>query len=482
MDYQILNVADLIPFNRRDMRDAVVTKLTKRIEAGYNPARPLTVVKDNGSYLVADGNHRLDAVNTCGLTKVPCVIREGNPYAIAMECNSDEDSYAPEDLFDKLDTIKALKDTRMSQVEIGRVIGMEESMMSRYVKLYESILPKVLDLAKSHQEGRVNHDLPNVNFTEGWFRDSGLYDLNEDNQLEFMEWFVTAKKSETKGIKPKDKAKKLLLKQEAEQYVEENLLEGADGLDILGNIEKGLYKNLEQVEKAVAKVNEQFLDKQRIQIKNMDAFDMLAELPDNSVDCICTDPPYNVTSNDWDKFENNDDYLSFLEKVISESKRVLKSEYHFYIFMDLEHIAKVELLLNKIGFDIQSRIAWVRKNMSKGRVVANRFISQWEMVFHCGTKPLNFPDNWGDERGDVQEFAVPQSNFNDKKEHPTQKPLELIKRFIELGTEIGDMVVDPFCGSGTTAKACDELNRKCVTSDTNQQYVEGATLRIFGSK
>ena len=354
------------------------------------------------------------------------------------------------------------------------------------------VLPKVLDsigadilvIAKEHQEGRVpkNGTLVPMDFTEGWFRNSGLYDLGEDKQLEFMTWFVTAKAKDIKGTKPKEKAAKMLLQQQAEEYVSDNLLEGADGEAILNNIEKGLYKTIEKIHNAVSKANEQFLDKQRIQIKHMDAFEMLAELPDNSVDCVCTDPPYNVTGNDWDQFEDESSYMEFLDRLIFESKRILKDGYNFFIFVDPDYMAKTESILISNGLEIQSRVVWVRKNISMGRVVSNRFISQWEPVFHCGTKPLNFPDTWSDERGDVQEFAVPQSNFNDKKEHPTQKPIELIKRLIELGSDIGDMVVDPFCGSGTTAKACDELNRKCMTCDSNGEYVQVATARVFGGK
>jgi hypothetical protein len=100
------------------------------------------------------------------------------PYSIAMECNHDEDTYAPEDLFDKLDTIRVLKVDGMSQVEIGTLIDFDSTQTSRHLKIINK-LPIILDLARHHQEGRGNEDLPNgnFNFTEGWFRNSGLYEL-----------------------------------------------------------------------------------------------------------------------------------------------------------------------------------------------------------------------------------------------------------------------------------------------------------------
>jgi len=81
----------------------------------------------------------------------------------------------------------------MSQVEIGKVMGMARGSVSQYMMLVDKIATEVLDLSKQHQEGRVAQNATNVahNFTEGWFRNSGLYYLNHDNQLKFMEWLGT---------------------------------------------------------------------------------------------------------------------------------------------------------------------------------------------------------------------------------------------------------------------------------------------------
>src|SRR4030043_402138 len=80
----------------------------------------------------------------------------------------------------------------------------------------------------------------------------------------------------------------------------------------------------------------------------------------------------------------------------------------------------------------------------------------------------------------ILEAAVPQTNYEDKKFHPTKKPLKIVERFIELSTNQGDIVIDPFCGGGTTAAACYNLGRHCSTSDISKEYIDNAKARIFG--
>lgn len=217
-----------------------------------------------------------------------------------------------------------------------------------------------------------------------------------------------------------------------------------------------------------------------IDIRVADALDTLASLPPASVDCIVTDPPYNVTEYDWDQYPDPDGYLKFIRLIMVACQRVLKPDYHLFLFADAAYMARMENIVLEVGLELKSRLIWVRKNMSMGRVVEDRFISQWDPIFHCGTKPLNLPAEWGSERGDVQEFAVPQTNFNDKKIHPTQKPLALVQRLVELGSDAGQLVVDPFCGGGTTAVACHILKRQCITCDTNSDYVALAKARLHG--
>jgi len=106
------------------------------------------------------------------------------------------------------------------------------------------------------------------------------------------------------------------------------------------------------------------------------------------------------------------------------------------------------------------------------------------MVYHLGFGDrLNFPEKWGDERFDVWTIAIPQSNFTDKKIHPFQKPIALLERIVGIGSSEGDLVLDPFSGSGTTALACKNLNRNFIGSELNKEHylnsLERLNLNVF---
>jgi DNA modification methylase len=179
--------------------------------------------------------------------------------------------------------------------------------------------------------------------------------------------------------------------------------------------------------------------------------------------CIVTDPPYGTTAHDWDKAEH-EAWLSLLREALEPS-------YSMFWFCPASLVADTELLFRRLGMAVQSRIVWHRRNMALGSAAKTKFIDTWEMAFHVGNRDLNFPSDWGDEWFDVQTFPVPQSNFDDKKLHPTQKPLELISRLVRFGSFPGERVLDPFAGSGTTGAACPE-DRSCVLIERAPQFVQ----------
>ncbi len=186
--YETLKVAELKPFAIRDLRANVIEKLKERIAEGYNPARPLSVVQNNGNYIVADGNHRLKVLQELNVENVPCLIRDGDAYRLAVECNADEETYAPMDLFDWLDVVGRLRDKGLTQAEIGGRVWWSESKVKQYSVLLNSIVTNVLDLAKQHKSGRVTEKVTMVTFlfTERWFRDSGLYNLPGKYQMQLI--------------------------------------------------------------------------------------------------------------------------------------------------------------------------------------------------------------------------------------------------------------------------------------------------------
>lgn len=198
-----------------------------------------------------------------------------------------------------------------------------------------------------------------------------------------------------------------------------------------------------------------------------DCLELIKDIPDNSIDCLLTDPPYSVMEDyEWDQKDTE-----FYHNWLSLVKPKLKSKHTGFIFFDTRKSYEFEGILRQY-FPIINRIIWVRKNMSMGRVIKSSFISSYEVIFYFGNRDLDLPKHWGTERFDYCEFAVPQSNFTDKKLHPTQKPINLIRQLVNVGSHNNDIILDCFAGSGVVGRACQlaQGNRSCILIELEPQY------------
>lgn len=211
---------------------------------------------------------------------------------------------------------------------------------------------------------------------------------------------------------------------------------------------------------SVANLRQKMSESTHIKLYKGDMFEVLPNL--GRFDLVVTDPPYGVTEYEWDRLETQ----KWLEAIIPH----LEDEYNLFWFCAPEYAADIELIFRALNLPIQSRIVWHRRNMAMGSKAKNKFIDTWEMILHAGNRELNFPDEWSDAWFDVQEFAVPQTNFTDKKLHPTQKPEGLIQRLVEFGSYTGDKILDPFSGSGTTGLVCPD-DRECVLIEREEGYI-----------
>lgn len=231
-----------------------------------------------------------------------------------------------------------------------------------------------------------------------------------------------------------------------------------------------------------------------IEIKCGDAISLLKELPDSSINLIVADPPYNLGKD----YGNNhdlkgfDDYLEFTRQWTSEAKRVLKDDGSMYVFMGMRFISYLYDILDReqeLFFN-----SWVVWHYTQGLGKTKGFSPRHDdiLVFN---KTKNFKFNLDDVRvpqkyyrarnnmrganpGDVWKFShVHYSNPN-RQNHPTQKPEGLIERMILASSDRGDTVLDPFSGSGTTLRVCQQLGRKGVGFELNPEYVEMTKARL----
>jgi 16S rRNA G966 N2-methylase RsmD len=210
-----------------------------------------------------------------------------------------------------------------------------------------------------------------------------------------------------------------------------------------------------------------------------DCFDKLASVANTSISLVVTDPPYNVTNYEWDKIGSDKDFLLFTCRWLKAIQAKLKEKYHLFFFCDAEYSSSVEMLLREMEMPLKSRVIWNYRNLVKGRDVKDKFIQNWQMIFHIGTHDLRWPLNWDERRFAVQTHATPQSNFEEGKYHPHQKPLSLIKLFVELGSAPEDIVLDLFAGSGTTGVACNDIGRACILIEQSIEYAEIIRQRVW---
>ena len=213
-----------------------------------------------------------------------------------------------------------------------------------------------------------------------------------------------------------------------------------------------------------------------------DSLELLKELPDNSIDLIVTDPPYNSSVVEWD---NKDDVWQVL--WLQESYRLLKDGGSMYVFFAPMNMAGVEFFIRE-HFVLKNILVWFHPNlygagMSYGK---DRYKSTWEVCFYAvkGLKSktnINIQQECWKKYGcsfDVMNIAA----INKNRLHKSQKPLELIKRFVYLSSLENDIVLDPFMGSGTTGVACKLLNRNFIGIEQNPDFVDISKNRIDREK
>lgn len=261
--------------------------------------------------------------------------------------------------------------------------------------------------------------------------------------------------------------------QKADELKCNNVLHLSDAAKYITKSDNEVKKDEKQLRRDEDKANRKAKSSAIVHIHAGDIFDMLDEIPEQSIDVLCVDPPYGVlTDEEWD-----DIGLEFTEQWLSAVFPKLKDEYTGFIFTDARMMHKWAGLLGEHA-DILNTLIWIRKNMAKGRAIKDKYISSYEPIFYFGTRELNLKAEWGAERFDTMEFAVPQSNFNEGKRHPTQKPVELIKQLLSTGSHQGDVILDCFAGSGTTGKACQMLSieghgqLECHLIENNETYIE----------
>lgn len=238
-----------------------------------------------------------------------------------------------------------------------------------------------------------------------------------------------------------------------------------------------------------------------------DAGQMLRMLPDASVNCVFADPPYNLqlrgelrrpdeslvdgVDDDWDKFTDFAAYDSFTRDWLGECRRVLRKDGTLWVIGSYHNIFRIGTILQDLGFWVLNDVIW-RKTNPMPNFRGRRFTNAHETMIWAAKGPdsrykFNYQSmkSLNDDLQMRSDWSISLCtgaerlrNVHGLKLHPTQKPEALLHRVILASTAPGDIILDPFLGTGTTAVVAKRLHRHFIGIERHPAYVEAAWGRL----
>lgn len=220
-----------------------------------------------------------------------------------------------------------------------------------------------------------------------------------------------------------------------------------------------------------------------------DSRQKIKKIPDGSIDFICTDPPYNLgkysTGNislDWRADFNNDlaswdqDTLNPLEWK-NDFLRILSPKGNIFIFTSYNLIGKWHEVFDPL-FDTFQFMVWHKTNPAPKFRRAG-FLNSCELIVCLWNKGHTWNFTKQNEMHNFIESPICMGNERLKKpKHPTQKPVKIMKKLIEIASNEGDTILDPFSGVGSTGIAALELNRKFIGIENDEEYFKASCIRL----
>lgn len=249
--------------------------------------------------------------------------------------------------------------------------------------------------------------------------------------------------------------------------------------------------------------------KDKVKLHTGNCLDILKEYKDNYFDCIFADPPYYLSNNGftcysgkrapvnkgkWDRSNGTEKDFEFNKRWIEECKRVLKPTGTMWISGTYHSIYLCGSILQLFGFQILNDICWFKPN-APPNISCRYFTSSHETLLwakkdkktkHYFNYHLMKTNEWkedklkipGSQMRTVWSITAPKKEEKLFGKHPTQKPVELLKRILLASTKEGDLILDPFCGSSTTGIAAYILNRKFIGIDIEKKYIQLSVKRF----
>ena len=245
-----------------------------------------------------------------------------------------------------------------------------------------------------------------------------------------------------------------------------------------------------------------------VKIYNDDCFKVLSTIESESIDLVFANPPYNMSKKkglgwkyskhvtmqeEWDIF-SKDDYFQFNQEWIKECLRVLKHGGSLWVCGSFHNIYQVGFILQHVeDIKINNSIVWFKPN-AQPNITCRMFTESTEHLIWASKNGngQKWKFNYEDTKNLIEDslnprgkqtrnvWSIPLTPRKEKwaGEHPTQKPLELLRRVILSCTNVGDTVLDPFLGSGTTSVAAKMLERNSIGIEKEKKYLDIIRKRL----
>lgn len=223
-------------------------------------------------------------------------------------------------------------------------------------------------------------------------------------------------------------------------------------------------------------------------IYNEDFINIIKEINNNSINLIITDPPYKVVSrgsvgsgviqrpkgvltrNDGKLFNHTNIKIS---DWMPELYRILKEETHCYIFTNVLNLKEMLLESEKVGFKLHNILVWEKNNCTPSQF----YMKNCEYILLLRKGKAKWINDIGGSKT-VHKY----NNIIGNKKHPTEKPVELLEFYINNSSNEGDLIFDPFMGSGSTAIACINSGRNYLGFEIDEGYYQLAIERVKNHK
>lgn len=217
-----------------------------------------------------------------------------------------------------------------------------------------------------------------------------------------------------------------------------------------------------------------------IELLHGDCLDKMRDIENGSIDLILTDPPYNIARDnnfstmgrfgiDFGEWDKGADIFSY----IAEAGRVLSGNGSLIVFNDWKNLGDIVKFSEKQGFETKDMLRLEKTNpMPRNR--DRRYITDYECAIWFTKKGAKWVFNRQDDKYQRPKFV----HHVEKGLHPTQKSLNLMEELLKIHSNRGQLILDPFMGSGTTGLACKNLGRRFIGIEKDEAYFNIAKKRI----